>query len=292
MIKASSFTQSLGFAIGTLLVAMLSIQSGASLAKNIFPLVSPQGATMLRLFFAALILGLFWRPWRYKISRGQLKGIIAYGTSLGVMNLLFYMSLERIPLGIAVALEFTGPLAVAFYSSRKAMDFLWGALAVAGILLIVPLRESVSASNIDPWGAVLALAAGACWAFYIIYGQRALKGVAEIGAVSAYGMLTAAIIAFPFGISKVMAVDFDFKLLWYALGIALLSSAIPYTLEMISLRRLAAKNFGILMSLEPAIAALSGYAFLKENLSGIQLLAIACIIAASVGSTATTRKSA
>jgi len=290
MTKTSSFTQSLSFAIGTLLIAMLSIQSGASLAKNIFPLVGPQGATMLRLFFAALILGIFWRPWRYKISRAQLKGIIAYGTSLGVMNLLFYMSLERIPLGIAVALEFTGPLAVAFYSSRKAVDFLWGALAVAGILLIAPLRESATA--IDPWGAFLALAAGGCWALYIIYGQKALKGVSDIGAVSSYGMLTAAIIAFPFGISNVMAVDFNFTLLLYAVGVALLSSAIPYTLEMISLRRLAAKNFGILMSLEPAIAALAGYVFLKENLSATQLLAIACVIAASVGSTATTRKSA
>jgi len=284
-----SLTHSISFAIFTLLIAMLSIQSGASLAKHIFPVVGAQGATFFRLVFASLILVIAWRPWRFKITTSQFKVVLAYGASLGIMNLLFYLSLVRIPLGVAVALEFTGPLALTFYSSRKPVDFVWGALAVLGIYLISPLQEA--AMGVDPIGALLALGAGVCWAFYIIFGQKALKSEAPLGAVSSYGMIVAALFAAPFGVSSLVNITIDTKLILTAIGLAVLSSALPYTLEMFALRRLPAKNFGILMSIEPAVAAGAGFFFLKEALTTQQMLAIVCVIAASVGSTLTTRTS-
>ena len=288
MTTKAPLSQSITFAIFTLLLAMLSIQSGASLAKHIFPVVGAQGATFFRLVFASLILIVAWRPWRFQISKKQIGLIVAYGISLGVMNLLFYLSLERIPLGIAVALEFTGPLALTFYSSRRGIDFLWGALAVLGIYLISPLQEA--SHGIDPMGALYALAAGACWAFYIIFGQRALKGGISLGACSAYGMTVAALSAAPFGVSVLTHASIDMKLVGIAIVLALLSSAVPYTLEMFALRRLPAKNFGILMSLEPAVAMLAGLVFLSEELNVTQTLAILCVMGASAGSTLTTRK--
>jgi inner membrane transporter RhtA len=286
MIRAPKIFQSYAFAIVTLLIAMLSIQCGASLAKELFPLVGAKGATVLRLVFAALILALIWRPWRFRLSAKEIRLIAAYGVSLGAMNLLFYLSLARIPLGVAVALEFTGPLTVAFLSSRKPVDFLWAALAVMGIFLVLPIGDSVA--SVDLLGALFALGAGACWACYIIFGQKA-GGSSHLGAVSSLGMVAAAILVLPFGVGQLMLVTLTPKILFYALGIAILSSALPYSLEMISLKRLPAKNFGILMSLEPAFAAMSGLIFLHEQLLLSQWIAIACIILASVGSTATAK---
>ena len=184
------------FPVGLLLIAMASIQSGASLAKSMFPLVGAQGTTTLRLVFASLILLLVLRPWRATLTAKSLRTVIIYGIALGGMNFLFYMSLRTVPLGIAVALEFTGPLTVALLSSRKAIDFVWIALAVTGLLLLIPTKES--GANIDLIGIGYALGAGVCWALYIVSGQKA--GADNGIQTAALGVLIAAIFIAPIGI--------------------------------------------------------------------------------------------
>lgn len=268
--------------VSILIVAMISVQSGASLAKSLFPVIGAQGTTTLRLILAAIFLLLVLRPWRTRINTGALGTVLLYGLALGFMNLLFYMSLRTVPLGIAVALEFTGPLAVAVFSSRRALDFLWIALAVVGLLLLLPIGES--AAHLDLVGAAYALGAGVCWALYIIFGQRA---GADHGMQSAsLGVLVAALVISPFGIAHAGTDLLNLSLLPVALGVALLSTAIPYTLEMYALTRMPARTFGTLMSIEPALGALSGLLFLGERLSLLQWLAIGAIILASVGTTA------
>lgn len=261
---------------------MASIQSGASLAKNLFAVLSPQGVTALRLLFSSLILICIWRPWRYRPDSRGWSMIALYGASLGGMNLLFYMSLQKIPLGVAVALEFTGPLMVAVISSRHVRDLLWVALAIIGIALLLPVHTL--SVPLDPIGVFYALAAGFCWALYIIFGQRA-GGKLPSGVTTAYGMIFAALVAVPFGIysagTELLRVEF-----WpAAFGVAVLSSALPYSLEMLALQKLPARTFSILMSLEPALAALSGLFFLQEYLTPVQMVAIALLITASIGTT-------
>ncbi|MCY1289415.1 Threonine/homoserine exporter RhtA [compost metagenome] len=269
--------------VAVLMVAMASIQSGASLAKSLFPLIGAQGTTALRLVFAAVILVLVLRPWRTRLSMASLLPLIMYGLALGGMNLLFYMSLRSIPLGIAVALEFTGPLAVALFASRRAIDFLWIGLAAVGLWLLLPLGKTEG--HLDLTGVAYALGAGICWALYILYGQRAGSDHGMQGA--ALGVLVAAIFIAPIGVVHAGSALLDPALLPVALAVALLSTAIPYTLEMVALTRLPAQTFGTLMSIEPAFAALSGLIFLGEQLSALQWLAILCIILASVGCTLT-----
>lgn len=266
--------------IAALLIAMVSIQSGAALAKQLFPLIGSQATTMLRLGFAALILCLLWRPWKTTFSKKEIRSLLIYGTSLGVMNLTFYLALERIPLGIAVALEFTGPLAVAFFTSRKPLDFIWVAFAMAGMILILPFSQSTA--SLDPVGIIYALGAGICWALYIIFGQKAGFGV-HGGTATALGMLTAALVVLPAGLINSDMRLLDWSILPIALGVAVFSSALPYSLEMVALKKLPTQTFSILMSLEPAIAALSGLLFLKERLTLTQWTAIFLVIVASVG---------
>ncbi|WP_413289112.1 EamA family transporter [Bdellovibrio sp. HCB337] len=270
-----------------LIAAMLSIQSGAALAKQLFPLVGPNGVTLLRTSLAALILLAIWRPWKAVWTKQQLQRVALYGASLGFMNLLFYLSLQYIPLGIAVGLEFTGPLAVALLASRRVLDFLWALLAGVGIVLILPLTEA--SAGIDLKGALLALAAGGFWALYIVFGKKAGEGT-HGGQSATMGMVFAALVSFPFGAIDAGTKVLDMTILPLGLAVAVLSSAIPYSLEMISLKRIPIKTFGILMSLEPVLAALAGAVFLKEYLSVFQMAAIACIVIASLGSTLTAKE--
>ncbi|MEQ1976956.1 threonine/homoserine exporter RhtA [Xenorhabdus sp. SGI240] len=270
-----------------LLLSMTSIQAGASLAKTIFPVIGAPGVTALRLALGTIILFLIFKPWRLKFQRSSLLPLFAYGISLGAMNYLFYMSLSRIPLGIAVALEFTGPLAVAMFSSRRPLDFLWIALVIAGLSFLLPIGNSVN--TLDPIGILYALGAGVFWALYIIFGQRAGAGYGA--ATVSIGSLIAAFIFFPIGLIQTgPELLFDASLLPIALGIAILSTAFPYTLEMIALTRLPAKTFGTLMSLEPVLGALSGIIFLNEHLAMSQWVALFCIIFASIGSTSTIKR--
>jgi inner membrane transporter RhtA len=273
-------------AVLTLLVAMASIQLGVALAKRLFPLIGAQGATALRLGFATLLLLALWRPWRKKLTRQEVLAVVVYGAALGGMNLTFYLALERIPLGITVAIEFTGPLAVAILSTRRPIDFLWALLAVAGILMILPLAGTSKA--LDWLGVFWALVAGTCWALYILFGQRAGASV-HGGTATSLGMATAALLVIPFGVAHAGRALLDVSLLPLALGVAVLSSALPYSLEMIALKRLPTRTFGILMSLEPALAALTGLLFLREQLTVVQWVAIGCVIAASAGSAATSK---
>ena len=274
------------FPIGLLLIAMASIQSGASLAKSMFPLVGAQGTTTLRLIFASLIMLVLLRPWRARFTSSTLKSVIIYGLALGGMNFLFYMSLRSVPLGIAVALEFTGPLAVALYASRRAMDFVWIGLAVIGLLLLIPIGQTGAA--IDLVGAGYALGAGVCWALYILYGQKA--GAEHGIQTAALGVMVAALFVAPIGIVHAGSALLNPALLPVAIGVAILSTALPYSLEMVALTRLPARTFGTLMSIEPAFGALSGLLFLNEVLSMAQWLAIAAIITASMGATLSMRK--
>ena len=269
--------------IALLVVAMTSIQSGASLAKNLFPLVGAEGTTALRLVLGAIILSLVMQPWRARLDLRKCQALLAYGLALGGMNLLFYMSLQSIPLGIAVALEFTGPLALALFSSRRLLDFVWVILAIAGLWLLLPTGATQSA--IDPLGAALALGAGVCWSLYIIFGQKA--GAQHGRHTVALGTWVAALLVLPVGLWHAGGDLFDLDLLPIALGVAVMSSALPYSLEMIALTRMPARTFSVLMSLEPAIAALCGLIFLGEKLLWGQWLAVAAIIIASTGAAAT-----
>lgn len=274
------------FPIGLLLIAMASIQSGASLAKSMFPAVGAQGTTALRLVFASIIMLLLLRPWRARMNAATLRSVFIYGLALGGMNLLFYMSVRTVPLGIAVALEFTGPLAVAILASRRVVDFLWIGLAIIGLLLLIPVGESGQA--VDLVGAAYALGAGVCWALYILYGQRA--GAEHGIQTAALGVLVAALFVAPIGIAHAGSALLAPALIPVALGVAVLSTALPYSLEMVALTRMPARTFGTLMSIEPVFAALSGLLFLGEVLSLSQWLAILAIITASVGATLSMRK--
>lgn len=269
-----------------LIVSMLSIQSGASLAKSLFPLIGAPGVTALRLALGTLILVIVFKPWRLRFAKEQRLPLLFYGLSLGAMNYMFYLSIQRIPLGIAVALEFTGPLAVALFASRRAVDFIWVILAVLGLWFLLPLGQDVA--HVDLTGALLALGAGAGWAIYILSGQRA--GAEHGPATVAMGSLIAAVIFVPLGVLQSVDVSWHWSILPVGLAIAVLSTALPYSLEMLALTRLPTRTFGTLMSLEPGLAAISGMIFLGETLTGTQTLALAAIIAASMGSTLTMRR--
>jgi inner membrane transporter RhtA len=262
---------------------MVFTQTGASFAKGLFPLVGAAGATTLRLTLAAMVLLILFQPWRQRLDARQWRAVLAYGGVMGAMNLFFYAALQTIPLGVAVALEFTGPLAVALAGSRKPLDFAWIVLAVAGLALLLPLGQG--ASEIGLAGVLLALAAGACWAGYIIFGQRAGTGGGPH--ITALGVSVAAIIALPFGAATAGTALLDPAILPVALGVALLSSAIPYALDMVALPHIPSRLFGILMSGQPALGALSGFVILSETLSLWQLAGISAVIVASLGATVT-----
>jgi inner membrane transporter RhtA len=264
-----------------LLVAMGSIQVGASLAKTLFHSIGAPGAVALRTALATLMLAVVLRPWRTRLSSGARSALVVYGVALGTMNFLYYMALRTLPLGITVAFEFTGPLAVAVFSSRRPLDFIWIALAAAGLALLLPIAHAQA--NVDLTGALFALGAGACWALYIVFGQKA---GADYGAQAvALGSVIASIIVVPVGVAQAGVAIFSAAALPYGLAIALLSTALPYTLEMIALTRLPARTFGILMSIEPVFAALIGWLMLQERLAVLQWFAIGMIILASIGTT-------
>ena len=282
---SSRFTSPL-LPVGSLLLGMLSFQCGAALAKQLFPLMGAQGATAIRLGLGALILWLLRQPWRRLAGRQGWASLWGYGVTIGVMNLCFYMALRTIPLGIAVALEFLGPLAIAMFGSRRALDFLWVALVVAGLALLLPYREHTQA--LDPVGVLYALGAAVGWAIYILLGRRA--GAAFGSDAVALGSAIGALVAVPVGVIHAGTALFSLSALPFAIGVAVLSSALPFSLEMYALTRLPARTIGILVSVEPAMGALLGLMFLNEHLSAFQWLAIAAIIAASIGAVLGTRR--
>ena len=263
---------------------MLCFQVGAALAKGLFPLIGASGTVALRLGISALLLVAVWRTWRVRLSLKDWRIIVLYGLSMGCMNFFFYISLSYIPLGIAVALEFTGPLGLAMLASRRPLDFLWIALAVLGLLPLMPLQAGNALPAI---GVVCALAAGLCWALYIVFGRRA--GAAHGAQTTALGTVVGAIAIVPIGFAQHGLSILVPAILPLAVAVAVLSSALPYSLEMFALPRIPTKSFGVLMSLEPALAALAGMLFLGESLSLLQWAAVICIMVASGGSAATSK---
>ena len=227
-----------------------------------------------------------WRPWRRLPKAREARSLLIYGVAMGFMNFCFYSALARIPLGIAVALEFTGPLAVAMAASHRALDFVWVALAALGLVALLPLKGGHATVSVA--GIAFALAAGGCWALYIVFGQKA--GALHGGVSTALGTVIGAVVIAPIGIAQAGTALLDPQILPAACAVALLSSALPYSLEMFALTRLPTRTFGVLMSGEPALGALSGWCFLHESLAPLQWAAIASIMLASAGSATTSRR--
>jgi inner membrane transporter RhtA len=269
------------FPITLLVFAMASFQAGAAIAKTMIPLLGAPGTVTLRIVLGTAILVIIMQPWRTRLAPRARWALVIYGMSLGLMNLCFYMALSRIPLGITVAVEFSGPLVVAVFSSRRALDFCWIVLAVAGLLLLLPIAPQ--GSRLDPVGMLYALAAGACWALYIIFGRKA--GTAHGAQTVVLGSVISTIIIAPIGLASAGSALWSRSVLLPGLAVAILSTALPYSLEMIALTRIPARTFGVLMSVDPALAAAFGLVFLNERLSAVQWVAILLIIGASIGTT-------
>ncbi|HXF78692.1 MAG TPA: DMT family transporter [Usitatibacter sp.] len=260
------------------LVGIVSVQLGSALAKHLFGAVGSFGTVALRLFFAAVVLLLLWRP-SPRLDRRTWTVVLAYGVILGSMNLCFYLALTRIPLGITVTIEFLGPLAVALAGSRRWLDAFWALLAAAGVVLLMEGR-----GGLDLVGFMFALAAGTCWGLYILLTAALGRHTTE-GNGLALGMAVAALVAVPIGVAQAGAALVEPWVVAAGLGVALLSSVIPYSLELEALRKMPSRVFGILMSLEPAMAALIGLVVLHESLQWSQWIAVLCVVAASAGAT-------
>lgn len=275
------------FPLLAVLGSVTALGIGTSWAKNaLFPVVGAQGTTAVRVGLSALLMLLLWRPWRWRLSRADAQAVALYGAALGAMNLLFYLSIQTLPFGLAVAIEFAGPLAVAIWSSRRAVDFVWVALAVVGLGLLLPV--GLTGSPLDPVGVLYSVGAAVFWALYIVFGKRA--GHLHAGQSVSLGLLVAALVVVPVGVAHAGAALLSPSVLLVGVAVAAISSALPISLEMMALKRLPKEAFGIMISMEPAVAALLALALLGERLSAMQWLAIGCIVAASMGSAATARR--
>jgi inner membrane transporter RhtA len=260
------------------LLGIISVQVGSALAKHLFNEVGSFGTVALRLFFAAAVLMLLWRP-ALRMNRRTWTVVLSYGVILGLMNMCFYLALARLPLGIAVTVEFLGPLAVALAGSRRWLDAFWAVLAAGGVLLLMEGR-----GDLNLVGFLFALAAGTFWGLYILVGAALGRHTTE-GNGLALGMAVAALVAVPFGVADSGTALIRPWVLVAGLGVALLSSVIPYSLDLEALRKIPPRVFGILMSLEPAMAALIGLIVLQESLHWSQWIAVLCVVAASAGAT-------
>ena len=265
-------------AITLVLGAIVSVQVGAAIATTLFDDVGPTGTVLLRLGFAAIVLMAIWRPAIRGLRGVPAREVVLFGVALAGMNTSFYLALDRIPLGIGVTLEFVGPLGVAFAASRNRLDVLWAALAALGIVLLSP----VPGGELDVLGCALALLAGAFWAAYIVLSARVGRSFAGGQGLALAMVLATALLLGP-GIVDGGTDLLDPALLAAGFAVAMLSSAIPYSLELEALRRLAQGTFGVLMSLEPAVAATVGYLILDQSLATREIAAIALVVVASAG---------
>ena len=261
--------------------AIASVQLGATVARHLFDVLGATGTVFLRVGFGAAILLAISRPRWPRFESRQWRAIVVFGLVIAAMNLCFYQAIARIPLGIAVTIEFLGPLGVAIAGSRKALDFVWAIMAAAGVAML-----SIGGGNVTLWGALLALGAAAGWAAYILLSQRVGRLVPGPDGL-AFALSVGALALLPFGVAAGGSRLLNLPNLGVGLMVAVLSSAVPFSLEFAALRRLSSQVFGILMSLEPAMGAAAGYLFLGQRLSFSDLLAIALVMIASAGATRT-----
>jgi inner membrane transporter RhtA len=266
-------------AFALVLTGVGSVQVGAALARTMFDDLGASGTSLVRVLFAALALMVLWRPDPRRYNAAELRLVAAFGLVLGLMNLTFYLGLARLDLGVAVTIEFLGPLAVAVVGSRRRLDLVWAALAGIGIVL---LANPGGADSVDPLGLFFILCAAACWAAYILLAKRAGRIFAGSHGV-AMAMVVAALVPLAPGIVDGGSALLRPELLALGLGVGLLSSAIPYSLETEALRRMPANVFGVLMSMEPAVAALAGFVVLGQDLGPREIVAMAFVVAASAG---------
>ena len=259
--------------------SIVSVQCGAALATTLFDAVGPQGAVFLRSVFGAALLLAFARGRVPRLRGRQRLDVVLFGVALAGVNLCFYAALDRLPLGVAVTLEFVGPLGVAIFGSRRRRDVLWALLAAAGIVL---LSDGAGGGDIDPLGVALALTAGGFWAVYILQSARVGKSAPGLGGLALAATISAVLVA-PFGIVQGGTELLAASSLAVGLAVGLLSSAIPFALEFEALRRLPNAVFGVLMSLEPAVAAAVGFVALSQGLAPVEVVAIGLVVVACAG---------
>lgn len=269
------------------LLAILSIQLGAALAVDLFPIIGPSGAVFSRLALSAMILAILIRPRFGAEIVTHHKLLLSYGATLGVMNWCFYEAIARIPLGLAVTIEFMGPLLVAVYSSHRRIDLLWVVIAIAGLLILAP----DVGEDIDPKGVLFAIAAGIGWGGFVLLSKRVsatLPGTE--GPV--YGMIIATLCILPFSFEAIPLVVSEMSLLGSVLMLAVLSTAAPFFFEFSALKKLSAHSYGILITLEPAVAAVIGAIMLGDALGLKGFIAVGCVTIAAIGATVTVKKPA
>jgi inner membrane transporter RhtA len=268
------------------LISIVSVQMVASFSVKLYPVVGAMGTTALRQIFAAIILCVIFKPWQAMPERKYWRDLAIYGVILGVMNLTFYLALARLPQGIAVAIEFLGPLSVAILASRRWLDAVWVGCAVIGMIVLLPIHQA--GQGVDPAGFIWAILAAAMWAVYIIIGQR-ISHTVNAGKAVAIGMVISTIVILPFGVFEAGTKLLEPHILLMGLVVSILASAIPYGFEMVALKHIPAKTFSLMMSLEPVFAALMGMLILQQHLTWLQGVAIVLIIIASSGSSLTTK---
>ena len=266
------------------IAAAFSVQCGAALATTLFEEAGALGAVWLRQLFGAVVLLALNAGVLGRMRSRPIWPVLALGGTLALMNSLFYLSIDRIPLGVSVTAEFLGPLGVAVAGSRQARDFVWIVLAAAGVVLL-----GSPTTNVDPVGLGLALAAGACWAGYIVIGKRLGERWPVIDGLT-LSMVLAAVLMAPAGIASGGTALLRPAILGVGLGVGVLASVVPYTLELAALRRLTTAAFGILMSLEPAVAALAGALLLSQALSALEGVAVVLVVIASIGANLRSRE--
>jgi inner membrane transporter RhtA len=266
-----------------MLVTIVSVQFGAAFSKQLFPVLGVERTTFLRLGLGALMLAPILKPWKMRVPRRQLPLLLFYSATLGTMNLCFYLAVQRIPLGIAVALEFIGPFGLAIAFSHRRMDLLWVALAMAGLWLLLPLSQAfhAHAPALDGLGVMFALCAACCWAAYSLLARRI--GNSQGPAIVALAMVIAALLILPLAAVQPGPIIITAHVALAAVVMALFSSALPFSLEMIALTAMPTRVYGTFTSLEPAVATLMGLMLLRELPTAAQLAGIAAVVAASVG---------
>ncbi|MER5951488.1 EamA family transporter [Streptomyces sp. NPDC001904] len=270
--------------VGLVLAGCVSVQFGGAVAVSLMPRAGAVGVVTLRLVVAAVILLVVCRPRLRGHSRADWGTVIAFGIAMGGMNLLFYQAAARIPLGLAVTFEVLGPLALSVIASRRAINLLWAGCALVGVFLLGGAGNGLG--GLDPVGVAFAVAAGGAWATYIVFSARTGRRFPQADGL-ALAMAVAAVLCLPLGLVAAGPKLFDPTTIALGSAVAVMSSVLPYTLELIALRRLPASTFAVMMSLEPAIAALAGFLVLSQALSWVEAAAIAFVIAASMGAVRT-----